>query len=59
MYVSAGVCVSVYCIRVHVYVCINVYVCITDCVRYYILYQLAIFANKCSNFGYYIHLDNC
>ena len=43
------------------YMCMSayVYVCITDCVRYYILYQLAIFENKCSNFGYYIHLDNC
>ena len=43
------------------YMCMSayVYVCITDCVRYSILYQLAIFENKCSNFGYYIHLDNC
>ena len=33
-----------------------VYVCMRECV---ILHLLAIFENICSNFGYYIHLDNC
>ena len=35
-----------------------VYVCMRECV---ILHFLAIFENiiLCSNFGYYIHLDNC
>ena len=48
-------CVSV-CIRMCMSAC--VYVCMGDCVILN-LYQLAIFENKCSNFGYYIHLDNC
>ena len=46
------VCVGVYW---HVYVCLCVCF-IRDCV---ILHFLAIFENICSNFGYYIHLDNC
>ena len=35
-----------------------VYVCMRDCVILH--FMLAIYENIiCSNFGYYIHLDNC
>ena len=34
-----------------------VYVCMRDCVILHFI--LAIFETICSNFGYYIHLDNC
>ena len=46
------------CVRVYI-MCMSacVYVCIRDCVIVHFI--LAIFENICSNFGYYIHLDNC
>ena len=42
-------------------ICICMSACVYVCMRGRVIlhFILAIFENICSNFGYYIHLDNC